>query len=87
MDEIRGRRDGSLTMLPCGRWDSLDWHVDMQYHRLPVDLTPGGVEGREVCWRSWRTTSGRWGSWLCTRPAGHTGRHAAGDGVRIRAVW
>lgn len=25
--------------------------------------------------------------YYCTRPAGHTGRHAAGDGDRIIAVW
>ena len=25
--------------------------------------------------------------WLCTRRVGHTGRHAAGDGNVIVAVW
>lgn len=27
------------------------------------------------------------GMYLCTRPLGHSGRHAAGTGVFIVAVW
>ena len=27
------------------------------------------------------------GLWSCTRITGHTGRHAAGDGDKILAVW
>lgn len=42
------------------------------------------------------TTRGRWphlctarvrSDWACTRIAGHTGRHAAGDGEHVVAVW
>lgn len=35
----------------------------------------------EVCWET--STSG----YTCTRPPGHTGRHAAGTGQQIVAVW
>jgi hypothetical protein len=72
-------------------WDSIS---TLDYEGLPPDLTPGGVEGRPACWRvetgikaEQRPTGGIWKSWACTRPVGHTGRHAAGDGEKIRAVW
>lgn len=51
--------------------------------RLPPDLTsrpswqPGGVEQCEHTWRGW----------VCTRRAGHTGRHAAGAAGTVVAVW
>jgi hypothetical protein len=51
----------------------------VDYGDLPPDLNPGGdclaVYGGSV-----------W-PYLCTRPDGHRGRHAAGDGTRIVAVW
>ena len=43
---------------------------------LPPDLTSG-----PVCCRA------QWGRWVCTRRPGHTGRHAAGTGTHIVAVW
>lgn len=73
-------------------WDSIN--VTNGYDSLPIDLTPGGLPERPACWRvetgilaEQRPTGGVLGSWLCTRPVGHTGRHAAGDGSRLRAVW
>lgn len=65
--------------------DRVGWHAldatTADYRRLPPDLT-GWAQ------RNWRVDcpARRPGVW-CTRPAGHTGRHAAGDGVKILAVW
>lgn len=74
-----------------GAWNSAGIKAGLDYEKLPVDLTPGGIEGRPACWRAAGRPlagfGGIWKSWLCTRPVGHTGRHAAGDGLRIRAVW
>ena len=53
-------------------------HWDGPTESLPPDLTPIG--GVAVC-GEW------WGTRHCTRRAGHTGRHAAGTGERIVAVW
>ena len=78
--------------MPEREWDSIGevW----AYNRLPLDLTPGGLPDRPACWRvdtgigaRRAPTGGLHRSWQCTRPVRHTGRHAAGDGVRIRAVW
>ena len=50
-------------------------------YELPPDLTP------------WRPGAGHCGAWqhphglICSRLPGHTGRHAAGDGEFIVAVW
>lgn len=44
------------------------------------DLTPSLLPGIRYCDGSWR-------GFVCTRPSGHTGRHAAGDGEFIVAVW
>lgn len=51
----------------------------LRYDDLPPDLTPCG-----------RGTGGCPATWIvfaCTRHEGHTGRHAAGDGSRVVAVW
>ena len=49
---------------------------------LPPDLTPRLLPSARHC-RAWHH---QWGL-ICTRRAGHTGRHAAGDGNFIIAVW
>lgn len=76
-------------------WDSIN-AVGADYEALPPDLTPGGLPGRPACWRVEMGLGARKRGtggvsprhhWLCTRPAGHTGRHAAGDNVKVRAVW
>jgi hypothetical protein len=52
---------------------------------LPPDLTLTG--------QGWRAGQSRilclvmWHGRQCTRRAGHTGRHAAGNGTHIVAVW
>ncbi len=75
------------------KWDSMN-AVGRAYEALPIDFTPGGLPGRPACWRvdtgigaDERETGGLWNMWTCTRPVDHGGRHAAGDGYRIRAVW
>lgn len=77
------------------QWDSID-AIGAEYAALPPDLTPGGLPDRPACWRvetgigaRQQDTSGTSPvhNWLCTRPVGHTGRHAAGDNVKVRAVW
>lgn len=65
-------------------WDSMGLAPAL-YHRLPPDLTPGGLPDRPACWRITKAMSPR--GFVCTRPVDHTARHAAGDGQRIRAVW
>jgi hypothetical protein len=65
-------------------WDSIQ--LRMAVSMLPLDLTPGSWPGASSCWRS-RASGSLWRNWGCTRLAGHAGRHAAGDGIRIRAVW
>jgi hypothetical protein len=67
-------------------WDSSDARC-IDYEDLPIDLTPGGVAGRPLCWRASGVAGASRNGWMCTRPVGHTGRHAAGDGRRVRAVW
>lgn len=66
------------------QWDSIGMAPGL-YHTLPRDLTPSGRRPNR-CWRVTHATSPQ-GGFGCTRLAGHTGRHAAGDGDRIRAVW
>ena len=55
------------------------------YYLTPIevpDLTPNSLPaGRESCPAVSRHM------FLCTRLAGHTGRHAAGTGERIVGVW
>jgi hypothetical protein len=46
------------------------------------DLTTGLARDRPYC----KAREPRKDFW-CTRLLGHTGRHAAGDGTRIVAVW
>jgi hypothetical protein len=50
----------------------------VQRENLPPDLT---LINSVVC--PGRHPVGYW----CTRPEGHTGRHAAGNGTHILAVW
>lgn len=57
-------------------WDILD-HPDVD---VP-DLTRGLTRWPYTC--RGRSPNGR----VCSRRAPHTGRHAAGDGTRITAVW
>ena len=47
---------------------------------LPPDLTPSAHTMTPCCGAGWRGL-------VCTRLRGHTGRHAAGDGQHIVAVW
>lgn len=55
-------------------------------HLLPPDLTCGGWE--EDCGHVFTSnTSSKWTRWYCTRKFVHRGRHAAGDGAVILAVW
>ena len=49
---------------------------------LPPDLTPSLPPSARLCC-AWRH---QWGL-ICTRLPGHTGRHSAGDGDFIFAVW
>jgi hypothetical protein len=49
-----------------------------RYRILPPDLTPDGA--------TWCREFSALG-WLCTRAPSHTGRHAAGTGDHIIAVW
>lgn len=63
-------------------WDSINLH---DLSKLPPDLTPVG-RWRDRCWKITHAHSPH-GGFGCTRLAGHTGRHAAGDGEVIRAVW
>lgn len=63
-------------------WDSIGVH-DLSV--LPPDLTPTGRRS-DRCWKVEHATSPQ-GGFGCTRIAGHTGRHAAGDGRFVRAVW
>lgn len=51
--------------------------------KLPPDLTVRGPSNR--CYMV--DHHGRWGDWACTRRPWHGGRHAAGDGKYVRAVW
>ena len=44
------------------------------------DLTPSAHTMAPCCGAGWRGL-------VCTRLRGHTGRHAAGDGQHIVAVW
>lgn len=44
------------------------------------DLTPAPHTMTPCCSAGWRGL-------VCTRLPGHTGRHAAGDGQHIVAVW
>ena len=44
------------------------------------DLTPSAHTMAPCCGAGWRGL-------VCTRLPGHTGRHAAGDGQHIVAVW
>lgn len=49
-------------------------------YALPPDTTPSLLPGSRHCCAGWRGL-------ICTRLPGHTGRHAAGDGDFIVAVW
>jgi hypothetical protein len=53
----------------------------VKYRALPPDLNPRGV-----CSCSAVYGGPEW-PYFCTRRDGHRGRHAAGDGTRIVAVW
>lgn len=70
-----------MTIQPPA-WDSVG---QLDLSTLPPDLTPRGRRP-DRCWRVEHATSPH-GGFGCTRLAGHTGRHAAGDGTVIRAVW
>jgi len=65
-----------MTLTKRGRGWAVEWPDD-SYDGLPPDLT---VDLGPHC----DSTSA---GWSCTRQRGHTGRHAAGNGERIVAVW
>lgn len=52
---------------------------DTAYEDLPPDMMADDLDVRE-CFDLH-------GTLFCTRRHGHSGRHAAGDGERIVAVW
>lgn len=54
--------------------------------RLPPDLTNRSTGQCGILLR-WTDSDDRNRAWVCTRRTGHMGRHAAGDGHHIRAVW
>jgi hypothetical protein len=56
------------------------WDPAVPYQALPPDLSRGRTP-------SWRLCMHKYGSHSCSRPLYHTGRHAAGTGDRIVAVW
>lgn len=49
------------------------------YESSTPDLTTGGFDD-DGCGDRWRSAT-------CTRRRGHTGRHAAGNGTQVVAVW
>lgn len=49
-------------------------------YALPPDNTPSLLPVARLCCAGWR-------GFVCTRLPGHTGRHAAGEGDFIVAVW
>jgi len=56
------------------------WDTEEGNEGLPRDLTPGLSWGAQC-------TEGNADGYLCTRLRKHTGRHAAGNGERVIAVW
>lgn len=60
-----------------------EWEVADEESVLdcPPDFT--GLRG---CYQRCNEVQGD-DDWVCTRIPGHTGRHAAGDGEHINAVW
>lgn len=59
--------------------------LDAPEDALPPDLTGVGVW---PCWQAKRVAMAETaGILVCTRGRGHTGRHAAGNGIQIVAVW
>lgn len=71
------RQDGAGMPHKLDSWE----HAEPDQTHLPPDYTPGGNMAT-IC----RATSPRYG-YVCTRNPHHTGRHAAGDGLHILAVW
>ncbi len=64
------------------------------FWEMPAELYGTGAMVPDLtrsCWPSVCTARTRrslgTAHWTCTRRAGHTGRHAAGDGCFILAVW
>lgn len=55
-----------------------DGQAVLSYEQLPPDYTPDDDLPQCGAWRN---------GYGCTRQPGHTGRHAAGTGERIVAVW
>lgn len=64
---------------PVNKWSRRD---DGGPYELTLNLTPPLLPGARHC-NAWHPQRGL----ICTRPPGHTGRHAAGDGDFILAVW
>lgn len=61
------------------------WHEHDGCHNIP-DLTRGRSSERCDEHRLFHEPDGD-ANYLCSRRKGHTGRHAAGSGTCIRAVW
>jgi len=55
--------------------------IEVGYESLPPDLIPTIYSPDVACWARDR------GGYVCTRLKDHSGRHAAGDGVKTVAVW
>lgn len=60
-------------------WVSWEVNSESDPGTLPPDLMPYN--------ETYETCDAEWGDWYCTRIRGHTGRHAAGTGAVIVAVW
>lgn len=66
----------------------ISWNRDKDSGPTTPDLTGG--KWPTMCDARWRDLRPGWAltfAYTCTRPASHTGRHAAGNGVRVVAVW
>ena len=81
-----------MALQRAGAWDATQ--IDQgpppriaQWRRmdriLPPDLTP---HSRAACWAQHENRD-RGTRYFCTRDRGHSGRHAAGSGTWVIAVW
>lgn len=67
---------------------SIAWHVAIDGGHLVPDLTGPVDEGTCAARAEFRRPAERvTHRAFCTRRSGHTGRHAAGDGMVVLAVW
>ena len=79
--ELEAATRRHLAVLQVAARAAFTWDIT-GYPGVDVpDLTRGLIRWPYTC--PGRSPNGR----VCTRRAPHTGRHAAGDGTRITAVW